>query len=223
MVTAWDISPYRERTERQVYVADGPIGFATWLELSEKLDTELVKGVMVGKMAAQYPHEWIIIWLIQTFGTFANNQKLGKVLGSRTAVRISDTDGRIPDIVFVRTENLSIIRKDAIHGTPDLIVEVVSENDRPSDLVPLENDYRSIDVPEIVFIDPRRKRVRFVRKVANGYDEFYLTTGQLTFACVPGFAIEVDWLFTDTRPDSFEVVRDLIEAQAQREQEQETK
>ena len=42
-MTAWDVHPYFERTERQVYVTDCPSDFATWLELAETLDTEPVQ------------------------------------------------------------------------------------------------------------------------------------------------------------------------------------
>lgn len=206
-----EIHPELQRFERTVYVADSPIDFATWLELSHTIDSELVQGVMVHRMAAQYPHEWIFMWLSHTLGGFVHHQKLGKVLGSRSAVKITNTNGRLPDLLFVRADNIGIIKKDAIYGTPDLVIEIVSENDRPSDLIPLEDDYRSIGVPEIVFIDPRKKRVRVVTKTETDYDDAVLTTGQLRFACVPGFAIAVEWLFADDKPDAFTVVKSLIE------------
>jgi len=209
-----EIYPYMDRRERQTYVADAPIDFATWLELSEKLDTELVRGVMIHRIAAQYPHEWTFMWLSTILNNFVSAQALGRVLGSRMAVRISAIDGRLPDLLFVRAENLGIIKKDAIYGTPDLVIEIVSENDRPSDFIPLEADYRSIGVGEIVFIDPRKKRVRYLRSVGAEYEETFLTTGQLTLACVPGFAIAVEWLFADEKPNPYHVSQQLIEAWA---------
>lgn len=213
-MTAWDVHPYRERTERQIYIAEGPIDFATWLKLAENIPTELVKGVMIDKVAAQYPHEWIFAWLFHILGPYVRHQRLGMVLGSRTAVKITENDGRLPDLVFVREDNAAIIRHDAIHGVPDLVIEIVSENDRPSDLIPLEADYRHLGVPEIVFIDQRRKRVRYVHKTGDSYSEEYLTNGRLTFASVPAFWIEVDWLFAEEKPDEFTVTKNLIEAAA---------
>ena len=211
-----DIRPSFERFERQVYVADGPIDFATWIDLAQTLDTELVRGVMINKMAAQYPHEWIFAWLLSILRPFVTHRQLGRVLGSRTAVKITANDGRLPDILFVRADNTDIIRKDAIYGVPDLVIEIISENDRPSDLIPLEADYRAIGVPEIVFIDPRKKRVRYLCKIEtqdaeNDYDEAFLTTGQLRFASIPGFHIEVEWIFAAEKPDEFTVMKQLIE------------
>jgi prepilin-type processing-associated H-X9-DG protein len=44
-------------------------------------------------MVAQYPHEWIFMWLSTVLSGFVQNRQLGKVLGSRTAVKISENDG----------------------------------------------------------------------------------------------------------------------------------
>ena len=206
-----EIYPSFDRIERQTYVADDPIDFASWLELAHTIDSELVRGVIINKMAAQYPHEWLFMWLAKTLGNFVDVRGLGKILGSRTAVKISEIDGRLPDIVFVRADNNTIIHDDAIYGVPDLVIEIVSKNDRPSDLVPLEADYRMIGVPEIIFIDPRKKRVRYLRKNDIDYDSVFLTAGRLTFAEIPGFHIEVEWLFTDDRPNGFDLVKQLLE------------
>ena len=52
-----DVSP------RMTYVADDPIDFKTWLELAQDRDTELIRGVMVDRIAVPYQHEWIFAWL----------------------------------------------------------------------------------------------------------------------------------------------------------------
>ena len=207
-----DIRPCFDSDTRQRYVADGPIDFETWLQAAPELDTELVGGVMVDRMAAQYPHEWIFAWLISILRQFVIHRKLGDVLGSRTAVKISGNNGRLPDILFVREDNKGIIRKDAIYGVPDVVIEIVSENDRPYNLFPLETDYRALGVPEIVFIDPQQRRARFLTKSAAGYDEAHLTTGRLQFVSVPGFWIEIEWLFAEEKPDEFDITKALLEA-----------
>ena len=207
-----DIRPCFDSDTRQRYVADGPIDFETWLQAAPELDTELVGGVMVDRMAAQYPHEWIFAWLISILRQFVIHRKLGDVLGSRTAVKISGNNGRLPDILFVREDNKGIIRKDAIYGVPDVVIEIVSENDHPYNLFPLETDYRALGVPEIVFIDPQQRRARFLTKSAAGYDEAHLTTGRLQFVSVPGFWIEIEWLFAEEKPDEFDITKALLEA-----------
>lgn len=214
------IRPVSEGPPRTVYAADSPIDFTTWLEIAENLDTELVNGVIVDRMATQYPHEWIFAWLLTLLRNYTRNLGLGVVLGSRTAVKISEFGGRLPDILFVRKENEAIIQRDAIYGVPDLVIEIVSPNDWPSHLIPLETDYRRLGVPEIVFIDPQKKRVRVVSKTEAGYDEKTLAEGRLELATVPGFWLEVAWFFADTQPDELTTALQLVrEAEAAKEAE----
>ena len=217
-MTELEIVPYTEADARRRYAADRPIEFEEWLDFSysmeavcERMDTELIRGVMVDKMSAQFPHEWIFAWLHSILRQFASNRGLGIVLGSRSAVQITSVDGRIPDIVFVRAENSHIIQNRAIYGVPDLVIEIVSANDYPYLLIPLESDYRTLGIPEIVFLDPKKKRVRCVRKTENGYQETVLTTGALTFDSIPGFEIEIEWIFADKKPDEFTITKNLIE------------
>jgi Uma2 family endonuclease len=155
-MTDFLIHPEVEVVPRNAYVSDSPIDFEMWIGLAETLDTELVDGIMVDRLAVPVPHEVLFAWLITLLRSYAGKLDLGEVLGSRTAVKISSYNGRLPGILFVRAENTGIIRKDAIYGVPDLVIEIVSANDRPSDLIPLETDYRDLGVPEIVFIDPQK-------------------------------------------------------------------
>jgi len=205
------IHPEVNVVPRNSYVADAPIDFETWIRLSEDLNTELVSGVMVDRMSAQLPHEWIFVWLLTLLRNYVGKRGAGVVLGSRTAVRISDFNGRLPDILFVRAGNAEIIRKEAIYGAPDLVIEIVSPNDRPSDLIPLETDYRTLGVREIVFVDPQRKRVRVVRQSNEGeYADEFISSGRLALNTVPGFWVELDWLFGEQRPSELDVALELL-------------
>lgn len=211
------IRPVSDNPPRSLYIADRPIDFASWLAIAEHIDTELIQGVMVDRMAARYPHEWIFMWLASILRSYTRHLGLGVVLGSRTAVKINDYDGRLPDLLFVRADNTQIIHNDAIYGIPDLVIEIVSPNDRPSDLIPLETDYRTLGVPEIVFLDPQKQRVRVVTKTETGYDERILTAGRLELASIPGFWIEVAWLFAETQPDELTTVLQLVREAESRE------
>ncbi|HLJ54189.1 MAG TPA: Uma2 family endonuclease [Chthonomonadaceae bacterium] len=209
------IRPETNAQPRNSYVADRPIEFEAWLYLSENIDSELVKGVMVNRMAAQYPHEWIFMWLATLLSQYAETRGLGVILGSRTAVKIDRYNGRLPDILFVRAENAAIIHKDAIYGAPDLVIEIVSPSNYQSDIIALETDYCSIGVPEIVFVDPQRKQARVLRKSdADQYEDFSLTNGPLELRAMPGFQIEIEWIFAEPRPLTLDVITRLLEQAA---------
>ena len=134
------------------------------------------------------------------------------LLPHNDAVKIDNYNGRLPDILFVRADNAGIIHADAVYGVPDLVIEIVSPGDRPSTLIPLESDYRSLGIGEIVFIDPQRLRVRELTKIDDAYRETTLATGSLELVSIPGFRIEVEWLFAAAKPTEFTIIRQLIEA-----------
>lgn len=191
-------------TERSVkWLASQPVTFAEFLDrFGEDDDVELVDGVVVERMAAQLEHEKLFAWLFPLMVLYVQERDLGIILGSRTAVEISQFRGRLPDLLFVRRDRLDIVQQKAVFGAPDLVVEFVSPNDRPSELIARETDYRTIGVAEIVFIHPARRQVRALRKRnAATYDEAILGDGMvLALETVDGFSVNVDWLLSEPRP-----------------------
>jgi Uma2 family endonuclease len=199
---------------RVVQYAERPIPFSTFLELSEDRDVELIGGVMVEKMSAQLEHEKLFTWLDRVIGTYVSHRNLGILLGSRTAVEISTYGGRLPDLLFVRRERMEIVRERAVYGAPDLVIEIVSPNDRHSSQIALETEYRGLGVPEIVFMDLPRQRIRVLRRREQEaeYDEETLAQGALRLASVEGIEIPVAALLREPRPDEFTTVSALLEA-----------
>jgi len=200
-----------EAEARIVRFADRAIDFETFLDLNENNDMELLNGVMVKKMAAQLEHEKLLAWLHTLLYLFVKQKSLGIVLGSRTSVEINTYRGRMPDLLFVRQDNMTIVQQRAIYGAPDMVLELVSPNDRPIGLLEVETDYRTIGVPEIVFIDQQKRRVRFFRRRGSDYHETILLEGTLTFETVPGFELQVQWLFADPRPDELALLNALLQ------------
>lgn len=197
----------REETFKLVWPR--PITFDEFLDLfmgREDL-VELVDGAVVERPMVQYDHERLLMWLFHVVGIYAEEKSLGVVLGSRTAVQITPFRGRLPDLLFVRQERVEIIGQKALYDAPDLVLEITSPGDRRSDVIALETDYRTIGVAEIVFIDQRKQRVRLLRKRGDGYEENEIMTGTVCFETLPGFQIEVDWLFDEPRP----AVRGLLD------------
>src|SRR2546430_217294 len=108
-------APTRERIreEREIWVSDedDAMTFEQYLEEYEgyKEHVELVKGVPETRMAANIVHEALFMWLARLIGDYVERHDLGFVFGSRTAVKISNYDGRLPDILFVRKERKDIL------------------------------------------------------------------------------------------------------------------
>lgn len=198
------------KEERLVRYAEHPIAFESFVDLQPDKPMELVGGVLVEKMAVQLTHEKLFGWLYLVLGIYVRRRTLGIVLGSRTTVEISAFGGRLPDILFVRQNRMDIVRERAVYGAPDLVIELVSPNDRPVDLIGLEADYRSIGVAEIVFIDMQKQHIRKLCKGQAEYTEEILTAGTLPLETVPGFAVQVEWLLQEPRPDEMDTALQLL-------------
>lgn len=187
-----------------------PITFEQYLDMfGEDDDYELIDGVAVERMSAQIDHELLFMWLARLFGDFVEQNRLGIVLGSRAAVRISDFRGRLPDLLFVRSGRMHIVQQKAIYGAPDLVLEIISPGERRSDIIQREADYRTVGVQEIWLVDRPRGRVRVVRKQDDHYEEQEFGEGEIESVVLPGLRLQVQWLLSDERPPVHEVLKEI--------------
>jgi len=188
-----------------------PMTFEEFVRLfGEDDDVELVDGMVMQRVAARDIHEDLQGWLLLIMRGYASAKGLGIVQGSRTAVKITEHRGRLPDIVFVRKENAHIVQEDGIFGTPDLVVEIWSPGDRLSDMLSKEADYKSIGVLEIWFVDQQGRKVRVLRKGKEGYEERVMKRGVLRSEVVEGFWVKVEWLFKRPLPNELETLQRLL-------------
>lgn len=68
-----------------------------------------------------------------------------------------------PDVIFIANANLSIIHGKQIHGTPDLLIEILSPSSGAHDKIRKKALYEKFEVPEYWIVDPILKTVdRFV-------------------------------------------------------------
>ncbi len=209
----------RERVEETVaqYVYPRAITFDEWLETGvHDAPTQLVNGTPVEQPMVQLEHEKLNLWLLHVLDLYARRAGLGTVLGTRSPVQISEFGGRMPDLFFVRREREHLLTSKATRGAPDLVIEIVSPNDRRADLNATEADYRGIGVAEIVYLDLPRRRVRVLRRTEAGYDEEIVATGRpLRLHSLEGLTLGWDWLFGEPRPDEIDTVLSLLAARPQ--------
>src|SRR5688572_971451 len=134
------------REEIDKWVWPRPLTFEEFIDLFDGREemVELINGEVIVEMGALLDHEMLIGWLLSILKVYADDHDLGIVLGSRTPVRIHEFSGRLPDVLFVRADRMSIVQQRAIYGPPDLIIEVRSPGARKSSLIGLEADYRSL-------------------------------------------------------------------------------
>jgi len=195
---------------RIIHVGERPITFERYLEMGQGQYVELVNGVIVEKPMVQWDHEWCMRWLYQVVGIYVKRRGLGEMVSSRIVVKIGGHAGRMPDLLFIKKDNFAIVQQKAVYGAPDLVIEIVSPNDRVSHLRELETDYFGIGVPELLFIDLRRQEIRHLLLRENEYEETHITSGAISFESIEGLTLQAEWILQEPRPDELDTVQALL-------------
>ncbi|HXL54850.1 MAG TPA: Uma2 family endonuclease [Chitinophagaceae bacterium] len=76
-----------------------------------------------------------------------------------------------PDIIFIVNENLHKIKKNGLHGAPDLVIEILSPKTAKYDLEDKKDVYERYGVKEYWAVDPVSKQVYFFKLVNDEYIE----------------------------------------------------
>ena len=130
---------------------------------SEGVRGELIRGVLHETMPAGFKHGWIATKLIALLMNFIQPRALGTLVASDSGVWLErDPDTvREPDIAFTSVERLPINAD--IDGysevVPDLVVEIVSPNDRPGEVVEKTAMWLSFGVRLVWLVRPDSRTI----------------------------------------------------------------
>lgn len=196
---------------RRAWVAEKPLTVDDYLRITDEDDLyELIDGMLVEReMAAVWHHEQLLLWLARLLGEYVETQQLGYVSGSRTAVKINEFRSRLPDLLFIRKERAHIITDMLVLDAPDWVLEIRSAGNRLVEWRTLEADYRMIGVSELWLIDPVQQRARAARRLGDDYEVIEQQAGKLVSSAIPGFWVELEWLFKEPRPKVREALRQM--------------
>ena len=158
---------------------------------------ELVRGRLVRMSPVSPLHARIVPRLIRVLGDYLDDHPVGEILADCGFKLESHPDTvRGPDIAFVRQERISVLERPGfVRGAPDLAIEVLSPDDRPSEVREKLDDYFRAGVPVVVVIDPLKKSAAIYRSSATPVvvhgDEAVLDIGDP----IPGFTCTLGRIF----------------------------
>lgn len=89
----------------------------------------------------------------------ANSNNLGKVYQAPLDTKFDEINTFQPDILFISKKHLSIIGKKKIEGAPDLVVEILSESNKPKEMSYKKYIYESYLVKEYWLINLEKSTV----------------------------------------------------------------
>jgi Uma2 family endonuclease len=129
---------------------------------------ELVHGEVVVSPSPNFSHGYVVMHLGNLLFTHVKAHKLGVVV-SDIDTPFGPDDVRRPDLLYFSTARLHLIDEDAIHGPPDLCVEVLSPSNRHVDRGDKFELYRDAGVPFYWIVDPMLKSVEAYRLEGTDY------------------------------------------------------
>ncbi|SRR6266550_1526997 len=128
---------------------------------------ELVKGVLVVREPAGMRHGRVAMEVAHRLVHHVEACGLGRVYAAETGFtlfRNPDTV-RAPDVAFVRSERLLDPEPTGFADlAPDLVVEVLSPDDRPGEVLAKVADWLSAGTRLVWVVDPERRLARVYRK-----------------------------------------------------------
>ncbi len=147
--------------------------------LPEGTPCEVIDNVLYMSPAPKYNHQRLLGILFNKISKYIEVEQSGEIILAPFDVYFDDLLSAVqPDLVFILKENMHILKHDGyVHGTPDLIVEVLSA-DKNRDLVLKKALYEHAGVKEYFTVNPDNNKVK-AWVLTNGiYKPAYEATGR---------------------------------------------
>lgn len=128
-------------------------------------NVELVRGQVVRYPMPGIRHGVVCLNAGSLVRDFVRSQRLGRVMGNDTLVRITADTARGADVCFVTYAKLppGISPEGMLEVPPDLVIEVRSPSDLWTDALTKMLDYIRIGVPVVVILDPKTESASVFR------------------------------------------------------------
>jgi Uma2 family endonuclease len=147
--------------------------------------------------APKLEYQKIVKRLFRLFDQFVENNQLGEAYFAPLDVVFSDGEVCQPDILVLANDQLYQIKDDAIHGTPGLIVEVVSKGSVARDYVEKKEEYERSGVQEYWIVDPWNESIVVYGTMDGKFQMIAAleSKGELSSTFLPGLTIDVAKIF----------------------------
>jgi Uma2 family endonuclease len=159
---------------------------------------ELVEGRIVPMTPTGFTHGGVELELGMSLGAYAKETGLGKVVVGEVGlfVRRDPDTVRAADILFISTARLARQGPSPyLDVPPELIVEILSPDDRWTDVMEKLGDYFAAGVDRVWVVDPRLRKV-FAYSSLNEVETLGEKDVLIDEEILPGYSCRVSSLFT---------------------------
>lgn len=171
---------------------------------------EFVRGEVVVHSPASAEHQDVVGFMYWVLRGYCEARGWGKVLMGPAAVEVLPDVVREPDVFVLPPQEVPKASGAPLRVRPVLVVEVTSPATRGMDLGEKAEEYRQAGVPEYWVVDLETEEVTAHTRGAGGWEVERWKAGKLASRSVPGFWLEVGWLFCKPLPAADGCLRDVL-------------
>jgi len=177
----------------------------------EDSDWEYLDGRIVMYSPASNRHENLFGFLLTLLSVYLDEKGSAVVRGSRYPMRLDPTWSPEPDILVVRENRRHLMTPRRLEGPADLVIEIASESDPKLDYREKLPRYRQAGIEEMWIINPFENEVLLEVQTTAGYTARTLSSGRLESIVLPGFWIEVSWLWQEELPSTLRCLQEIMQ------------
>lgn len=192
---AWDVA--------YLFPEQGAWSEQEYLELRGNRLVEFSNGCIEVLAMPTMTHQLIADLLHTLLKAFVIPQGLGWTLSAPFSIRLWAGKFRQPDVIFMLKEHVARIHNERWDGA-DLVIEVVSDDDRRRDLETKRFEYARAGIAEYWIVDPQRRAITVLKLDGQRYEVYgeFVPGQQATSALLIGFTVDVSTVFEQAPPQS---------------------
>ncbi len=185
--------------------------FETFLAVADEGDyAEWVDSAVVFKGTESAAHQDLLGFLMCLLKWHTEDHDAGEVLTNPFLMKLPQS-ARAPDLLFIAQVNLTRLKKYHLGGPADLAIEIVSPE---SVLRDRGAKYEAGGVREYWIVDAEARRADFF--VLDGEGRYQRASpdegGKYESVALPGFWVNVDWLWQSPLPSVRSVLKEWNDA-----------
>ena len=184
MEPTWDVA--------RLFPAQGTWTEGEYLALDSNRLVEFSHGCLEVLAMPTTSLQRIAAFLYRLLSAFVATGGLGTVLFAPLRVRLWPGKFREPDLVFMLKEHEARIGEQFWEGA-DLVLEVVSDDDRRRDVETKRFEYARAGIPEYWIVDPQKSRISVLVLDGGSYREHgvFVPGQRATSVLLSGFEVSV--------------------------------
>ncbi|RUL89084.1 Uma2 family endonuclease [Tautonia sociabilis] len=181
-----------------------------FLRAPEDRYCEFIDGTVYMPSPVSVRHQELVGFWYVLLSAFCHERERGRVLTGPAVLRVAPDRDLEPDVFVAPAGAEPLPPSGLAMGEAVLVVEVLSPGNCSHDLDRKAAVYREARIPEIVYVDDRDK-VLIVHRLALGdYETIRLGSGRWESGAVPGFWLDVSWLWGEPLPGSHRLIDAIL-------------